>query len=164
MLHSLEHRSRLSKAVHWIWCHFLLPSWGYKNYFKLMDNLPFEIIERFHRAFDVIQSERELAHKRGSRYDRWFGEVDQIMVNLVEEWSKVYAEDPDSEYAQAVQQEIQACESSYWGDRLWELITGRYYDGDDMDLELFVISMVVGHHKIMLGPVLCADFAIPRCT
>lgn len=113
-----------------------------------------------HRAFQVINAERELAHDQSSQYHRWFDDVDKRMVVLVEKWSKVYAEDPECEYALSLQRDIQQCGSFYWGDELWQLITGTYYDGDDLDLESFAISMVEGYESVTINS--CSG--LQRCT
>jgi hypothetical protein len=140
-----------------------------------MNNLPSEIFacifhhldafdaHRFglthHRALQVINSERERAHER-SHYDRWYDDVEKRTMLMVDKWSKVYAEDPNSEYAPCLQRAIQQCYPSYWSDQLWELITGTYYDGDDLDLENFAISMVEGFESVIIN----SWQGLRRCT
>lgn len=131
-----------------------------------MDHLPSEIIERiFHhldafdahrfgltqrRAFEVIRFERELGVV--SQYHRWFDDVEKRMIALMKEWSKVYAEDRDSRYAPSLQHEIQhCCDSVCWGDQLWELITGTYYDRNDLDLEGFAMNMVEAYESTLVN-------------
>ena len=128
-----------------------------------MDDLPFVIIgyifhyldafdaHRFglahQRAFQVIRSEREQNKLIKSHYNRWFDDVDKRIVVLIKKWTKVYAEDPDAEYAPSVQHDIQQCDD--WGDELWELITGTYEYGDDLDLEGFAINIVEAYELVV---------------
>lgn len=154
---------------------FPLPSPLLTHWETEMNNLPTEIVQCiFHhldafdahrfglthqRAFRVILSERKRV-PQGSLYDRWFGEVEERVEVLMKKWLKVYAENPDSEYAPSLQQKIQSCTSIYWGDELWELITGQHYNGVDMDLEDFAIQMVDGYESCTIT----ALSGLHRCT
>ena len=141
----------------------------------MMEDLPIDTIEyvfryldafdahRFgltqSRALEVIRRERERAQTPGveTQYDRWFADADAKVTTLINNMCKECAEDPENEYAQAVQDELKGIDAGYWGDALWELITGTHHAGYDLDLEDFATVTVEGYEELTC-------FRLHRCT
>tara|TARA_B110000196_G_scaffold280872_1_gene261282 strand:+ start:71 stop:484 length:414 start_codon:yes stop_codon:yes gene_type:complete len=103
------------------------------------------------RALKVIQRERERASEQTpdveTQYGRWFDDVDAKVTALVKNMCKECAEDPENEYAPDVQNKLKGINEDYWGDELWELITGTHHRGYELDLEHFAARMVEAHAR-----------------
>ena len=137
-----------------------------------MENLPNQMIEylvlehldafdahRFgltqQRALQVITDERARS-KAGAetQYDRWFDDVDAKVTTLISTLCKECAEDPENEYAPAIQDALRGINKCSWDDDLWELITGGLCE---QDLEGFANRTVEAHEE-------CCRWDLERCA
>jgi hypothetical protein len=144
----------------------------------MMEDLPIDVIEHFvlryldafdahrfgltqSRALKVIQRERERASEQTpdveTQYGRWFDDVDAKVTALVKNMCKECAEDAENEYAPDVQNKLKGINEDWWGDELWELITGTHHRGYELDLEHFAARMVEAYEEFTC-------YRLQRCT